>query len=173
MIIYNLFTFAHTLSNSFLLTTLSLFQFNRRGHEGLRMGPRHIPLNAAFMNGTVEGEDVWIPMTSILGGQERCGFGWNMFVECLAEGRGVSLPAGSIGAARSVVAGVGAYSRVRKQFRVPIAEFGGIQEGEFNFFSCRRFDFYVRLDSFSLFNSLAYYFSSQCVCWCSHGKSRK
>ena len=53
-----------------------------------------------------------------------------MFVECLAEGRGVSLPAGSIGAARSVVAGVGAYSRVRKQFRVPIAEFGGIQEGE-------------------------------------------
>lgn len=94
------------------------------------MGPRHIPLSAAFMNGTVEGEDVWIPMTSILGGQERCGFGWNMFVECLAEGRGVSLPAGSIGAARSVVAGVGAYSRVRKQFRVPIAEFGGIQEGE-------------------------------------------
>lgn len=82
------------------------------------------------MNGTVEGEDVWIPMSSILGGQERCGFGWNMFVECLAEGRGVSLPAGSIGAARSVVAGVGAYSRVRKQFRVPIAEFGGIQEGE-------------------------------------------
>jgi acyl-CoA dehydrogenase len=94
------------------------------------MGPRHIPLNAAFMNGTVEGENVWIPMTSILGGQERCGFGWNMFVECLAEGRGVSLPAGSIGAAKSVVAGVGAYARVRKQFRVPIAEFGGIQEGE-------------------------------------------
>ena len=89
-----------------------------RGHEGLRMGPRHIPLNAAFMNGTVEGENVWIPMTSILGGQERCGFGWNMFVECLAEGRGVSLPAGSMGA----------YARVRKQFRVPIAEFGGIQE---------------------------------------------
>jgi len=99
-----------------------------RGHDGLEMGKRHIPLSAAFMNGTVEGEDVWIPMTSILGGQERCGFGWNMFVECLAEGRGVSLPAGSIGAARTVVAGVGAYSRVRKQFRVPIAEFGGIQE---------------------------------------------
>lgn len=99
-----------------------------RGHDGLEMGKRHIPLSAAFMNGTVEGEDVWIPMSLILGGQERCGFGWNMFVECLAEGRGVSLPAGSIGAARTVVAGVGAYSRVRKQFRVPIAEFGGIQE---------------------------------------------
>jgi len=99
-----------------------------RDHPGLRMGKRHMPLNAAFMNGTVEGEDVWIPMSMVLGGQERCGFGWNMFVECLAEGRGVSLPAGSIGAARGVAAGVGAYARVRKQFRVPIAEFGGIQE---------------------------------------------
>lgn len=99
-----------------------------RGHEGLHMGRRHMPLNAAFMNGTVEGEDVWIPMDNILGGQERCGFGWNMFVECLAEGRGVSLPAGSIGAARTVCSAVGAYARIRKQFRVPIAEFGGIQE---------------------------------------------
>jgi len=93
------------------------------------MGPRHMPLNAAFMNGTVEGENVWIPMANILGGQDRCGFGWHMFVECLAEGRGVSLPAGSAGAGRAVVSAVGAYSRIRKQFRVPIAEFGGIQEG--------------------------------------------
>jgi alkylation response protein AidB-like acyl-CoA dehydrogenase len=99
-----------------------------RDHPGLRMGPRHMPLNAAFMNGTVEGEDVFIPMSMILGGQDRCGSGWQMFVECLAEGRGVSLPAGSVGAGRGVVTGVGAYSRVRKQFRVPIAEFGGIQE---------------------------------------------
>lgn len=40
-----------------------------RNHPGLRMGPRHMPLNSAFMNGTVEGDDVWIPMNSILGGQ--------------------------------------------------------------------------------------------------------
>mmetsp|Transcript_56366 Transcript_56366/g.136742 ORF Transcript_56366/g.136742 Transcript_56366/m.136742 type:complete len:811 (+) Transcript_56366:387-2819(+) len=99
-----------------------------RDHEGLRMGKRHMPLNAAFMNGTVEGDDVWIPMSNILGGQERCGMGWHMFVECLAEGRGVSLPAGSAGCGRGVVSAVGAYARVRKQFRVPIAEFGGIQE---------------------------------------------
>ncbi|KAL7566939.1 hypothetical protein ACA910_008660 [Epithemia clementina (nom. ined.)] len=99
-----------------------------RDHPGLRMGPRHMPLNAAFMNGTVEGENVWIPMSCILGGQERCGYGWHMFVECLAEGRGVSLPAGSVGAGRGVVGAVGAYTRIRKQFRVPIAEFGGIQE---------------------------------------------
>jgi len=99
-----------------------------RDHPGLTMGPRHMPLNSAFMNGTVVGDNVWIPMDSILGGQEQCGNGWKMFVECLAEGRGVSLPAGSAGAGRTVVGAVGAYSRVRKQFRVPIAEFGGIQE---------------------------------------------
>jgi alkylation response protein AidB-like acyl-CoA dehydrogenase len=99
-----------------------------RGHAGLDMGPRHLPMNSAFMNGTVKGDAVWIPMESILGGQTRCGYGWHMFVECLAEGRGVSLPAGAMGAARSVCAGVGAYTRVRKQFKVPIAEFGGIQE---------------------------------------------
>jgi len=99
-----------------------------RDHQGLKMGKRHMPLNAAFMNGTVEGDNVWIPMNNILGGQERCGFGWHMFVECLAEGRGVSLPAGSAGCGRTVVSAIGAYSRIRKQFRVPIAEFGGIQE---------------------------------------------
>lgn len=99
-----------------------------REHEGLRMGPRHVPLVSAFMNGTVEGDDVWIPMDHILGGQDKCGFGWHMFVECLAEGRGVSLPAGSVAAARGLVTGVGAYCRVRKQFKVPIADFGGIQE---------------------------------------------
>ena len=76
-------------------------------------------MNSAFMNGTVKGDGVWIPMESILGGQTRCGYGWHMFVECLAEGRGVSLPAGAMGAARSVAAGVGAYTRVRKQFKVP------------------------------------------------------
>merc|ERR1712232_579276 len=99
-----------------------------RGHPGLKLGPRHMPLNASFMNGTVEGKNVWIPMSMMLGGQKRCGFGWNMFVEALAEGRGVSLPAGAVGAARVVASACGAYTRVRKQFKVPIAEFGGIQE---------------------------------------------
>jgi acyl-CoA dehydrogenase len=40
----------------------------------------------------------------------------------------VSLPAGSVSAARLLNTAVGAYTRVRKQFKVPIAEFGGIQE---------------------------------------------
>jgi hypothetical protein len=92
------------------------------------MGPRHDPLVASFMNGTVTGKDVFIPMKSIIGGQTRCGFGWNMLMDCLAEGRSVSLPASAVGAAKASLNGVGAYARVRKQFRVPIAEMGGVQE---------------------------------------------
>ena len=99
-----------------------------RDHPGLVMGPRHDPLVASFMNGTVTGKDVFIPMKSIIGGQARCGFGWNMLMDCLAEGRSVSLPASAVGGAKLAVNGVGAYARLRKQFRVPIAEMGGVQE---------------------------------------------
>jgi len=99
-----------------------------RDHPGLEMGPRHDPLVASFMNGTVKGKDVFIPMEKIIGGQTRTGFGWNMLMDCLAEGRSVSLPASAVGAAKAAVSGVGAYARVRKQFRVPIAEMGGVQE---------------------------------------------
>jgi len=44
------------------------------------------------MNGTVKGQDVFIPMEKIIGGQERCGFGWNMLMDCLAEGRSGKTP---------------------------------------------------------------------------------
>lgn len=100
----------------------------KKGHPGLRIGDRHDPLAGAFMNGTVEGENVFIPMSELLGGQERAGFGWNMLMDCLAEGRGISLPALSVAAARGVVTSVGAYSRIRKQFKVSIADMEGIQE---------------------------------------------
>lgn len=99
-----------------------------RDHPGLHMGKRHDPLMAAFMNGPVTGTDVFIPMDCIIGGQTRCGFGWNMLMDCLAEGRSVSLPASAVGGAKLALNGVGAYARIRKQFRVPIAELGGVQE---------------------------------------------
>eukprot|EP00595_Chromulina_sp_UTEXLB2642_P002442 CAMPEP_0196763690 /NCGR_PEP_ID=MMETSP1095-20130614/4520_1 /TAXON_ID=96789 ORGANISM="Chromulina nebulosa, Strain UTEXLB2642" /NCGR_SAMPLE_ID=MMETSP1095 /ASSEMBLY_ACC=CAM_ASM_000446 /LENGTH=720 /DNA_ID=CAMNT_0042117379 /DNA_START=201 /DNA_END=2363 /DNA_ORIENTATION=- len=99
-----------------------------RDHPGLVMGKRHDPLVAAFMNGTVQGRDVFIPMDKLIGGQARCGFGWNMLMDCLAEGRSISLPASAVGATQLAVNALGAYARIRKQFRVPIAEMGGVQE---------------------------------------------
>lgn len=100
----------------------------KKGHPGLRIGDRHDPLSGSFMNGTVEGEDVFIPMTDLLGGQARAGFGWNMLMDCLAEGRAISLPALSVAAAKGVATSVGAYARIRKQFKVPIADMEGVQE---------------------------------------------
>ena len=57
-------------------------------------------------------------MEKIIGGQDRCGFGWNMLMDCLSEGRSVSLPASAVGAAKLAVTAVGAYARIRKQFKV-------------------------------------------------------
>lgn len=99
-----------------------------KGHPGMRIGDRHDPLMASFMNGTVEGENVFIPMKCLLGGQTRAGFGWNMLMDCLAEGRSISLPALSVSAAKGVSSTVGAYARIRKQFKVPIADMEGVQE---------------------------------------------
>jgi alkylation response protein AidB-like acyl-CoA dehydrogenase len=100
----------------------------KKGHPGLNIGHRHDPLTSSFMNGTVQGENVFIAMSDILGGQKRAGFGWNMLMDCLAEGRGISLPALSIASAKGISVTVGGYARIRKQFKVPIAEMEGVQE---------------------------------------------
>lgn len=99
-----------------------------RDHAGLEMGRRHDTLSVPFMNGPVTGEDVFIPMDKIIGGQTRVGYGWNMLMDCLAEGRSISLPASAVAGAQLSVNAVGAYSRIRKQFKVPIAQLEGIQE---------------------------------------------
>lgn len=102
--------------------------FAPAGIPGLQTGPRHDPLGAAFMNGTVKGDSFFVPMTCIIGGEEKAGMGWRMLMECLGEGRGISLPAGAIAGSKLSVLAVGGYARVRKQFKVPIASMQGVQE---------------------------------------------
>ncbi|MDX8395489.1 MAG: acyl-CoA dehydrogenase [Mariprofundaceae bacterium] len=96
--------------------------------QGVSIGRRHQPLNAAFMNGPNEGKDVFVPMDWIIGGQSEIGNGWRMLVERLAVGRGISLPSLSVGAGKLVTQTTGAYARVRKQFRTPIGKFEGVEE---------------------------------------------
>ncbi|MEE9303148.1 MAG: acyl-CoA dehydrogenase [Thiotrichaceae bacterium] len=95
---------------------------------GVEIGDRHFPLNAPFQNGPTKGVDVFIPMDWIVGGQQQVGKGWQMLVECLGEGRGISLPALSTGAAKMASRVTGAYARVRKQFGLPIGKFEGVEE---------------------------------------------
>ncbi len=95
---------------------------------GVRIGRRHYPLGLAFMNGPIQGEDVFVPLEAVIGGKDGVGRGWRMLMECLAAGRGISLPALSAAAARLACRDVGAYARVRRQFGLPLARFEGVQE---------------------------------------------
>ena len=95
---------------------------------GVNIGRRHFPLNIVFMNGPNSGKDVFIPMEYIIGGQDRIGQGWRMLMECLADGRSISLPALSVGSGKLLSRAVGAYSRIRRQFRMPIGRFEGVEE---------------------------------------------
>ncbi len=94
----------------------------------IEIGNRHNPLNIGFMNGTIRGIDIFIPMECVIGGEEKCGFGWNMLMESLGEGRGISLPAMSLATAKLCSFGVGGYARIRKQFNISIAEMEGVKE---------------------------------------------
>ncbi len=95
---------------------------------GVEIGRRHLPLNIPFMNGPNAGHDVFIPLDWIIGGRERIGQGWRMLMECLADGRSISLPALSTGAGKLCSRVTGAYARLRRQFRVPIGHFEGVEE---------------------------------------------
>jgi len=95
---------------------------------GVQVGRRHFPLNSAFQNGPTQGNAVFIPLEYIIGGTARIGQGWRMLMECLAAGRSISLPASATGGVKLAVRTSGAYSRVRKQFKLPIGKFEGIEE---------------------------------------------
>ncbi len=95
---------------------------------GIEIGRRHEPLNIPFQNGPIYGKDVFIPMDWIIGGQKRVGQGWRMLMESLAVGRSISLPALSAGAGKLSSRTIGAYSRIRRQFNLPIGKFEGVEE---------------------------------------------
>ncbi len=95
---------------------------------GVNIGRRHFPLNQAFMNGPNSGEDVFIPMEWIIGGQDMLGQGWRMLMESLSVGRGISLPSSGVASGKAASRFVGGYARVRKQFGLSIGKFEGIEE---------------------------------------------
>ncbi len=97
-------------------------------HDGVDIGRRHHPLDIAFQNGPNWGEDVFIPMDWIIGGRDQAGNGWRMLMNCLAAGRSISLPALGVAGTKFSARAMGAYARVRKQFKTPIGHFEGIEE---------------------------------------------
>jgi acyl-CoA dehydrogenase len=99
-----------------------------RDTPGVSIGRRHFPLNIAFQNGPILGEDVFVPLDAIIGGFAMAGQGWRMLVEQLSVGRCISLPSSAAGGAKAAVYATGAYARIRKQFNTPIGSFEGIEQ---------------------------------------------
>ena len=96
--------------------------------EGITIGRRHFPLNVPFQNGPTQGKDVFVPLDYIIGGSDMAGQGWRMLVECLSVGRAITLPSNSAGGVKSTALATGAYSRIRRQFKLPIGKMEGIEE---------------------------------------------
>jgi acyl-CoA dehydrogenase len=90
---------------------------------GMEIGRRHRPMDAAFMNGPIEGREVFIPMDWVIGGEPRVGQGWRMLMECLAAGRAISLPALGAAMQQTSLFVANGYGQVRG---LPIGRFDAI-----------------------------------------------
>ena len=95
---------------------------------GVHTGSRHDPISIPFQNGPVYGEDVFVPLDVIVGGAPYAGHGWQMLMERLGIGRGISLPSLSTAAAKLAARATGGYARIRQQFHLPVALFEGVEE---------------------------------------------
>ncbi|GDX35585.1 acyl-CoA dehydrogenase [Alphaproteobacteria bacterium] len=105
--------------------TCALIPYNT---PGVRQGRRHDPLATPFVNSPINGENVIITLDAIIGKEKGLGKGWQMLMECLSVGRGISLPATSSGGSKLVLRTVTAYGLIREQFGTPIAKFEGVEE---------------------------------------------
>ena len=96
---------------------------------GVVIGRRHDPLTIPFHNCPTQGKDVVVTIEdAVVGGLSGVGIGWNMLMDCLAAGRGISLPAQSTGGAKLAYRVASSHALVRKQFGVSIGKFEGLEE---------------------------------------------
>lgn len=96
---------------------------------GVVLGRRHDPLGVPFYNCPTQGKDVIISAEEdIIGGLDWAGRGWQMLMESLAAGRGISLPAQATGGSKLACMVTSAHAVNRQQFGVSIGAFEGVQE---------------------------------------------
>lgn len=104
--------------------TLALVESSQ---EGLLQNTFHNPNNAGFPNGTIKGTIV-IDTEQVIGGPDKIGEGWKMLMECLAVGRGVSLPATANGSSKFIIQTIMNYINIRKQFNMNIGDMEAVKE---------------------------------------------
>lgn len=97
--------------------------------KGVVIGRRHDPLGVPFHNCPTQGHNVEVDAEeAIIGGLKGIGQGWQMLMECLGAGRGVSLPAQAAGGTKLCARVAGNHSVIRKQFGTSIGKFEGVEE---------------------------------------------
>jgi acyl-CoA dehydrogenase len=96
--------------------------------QGVKQGRRHDALATPFINSPLDGENVIISIEAVIGGKDGLGKGWKMLMECLATGRGISLPSTSCGGSKLVARAVSGYCAIRQQFGTAIGKFEGVEE---------------------------------------------
>jgi acyl-CoA dehydrogenase len=97
--------------------------------KGVVIGRRHDPLGIPFHNCPTQGHNVEIEAEeAIIGGLKGAGQGWQMLMECLGAGRGISLPAQAAGGTKLCARVAGNHSVIRKQFGTSIGKFEGVEE---------------------------------------------
>ena len=89
----------------------------------------HDPMGVPIFNAPIRGENVVLEAEkAIIGGIKEAGNGWSMLMKCLTMGRGISLPALSVGIGKRSLWQTATHSVVRKQFGMSISKFEGVRE---------------------------------------------
>jgi acyl-CoA dehydrogenase len=114
----------HLLKNQKNGITLALVESSQ---PGLLQKTFHNPNNAGFPNGTIKGT-ILIDTNQVIGGPDKIGEGWKMLMECLAVGRGVSLPATANGTSKFITQSIMNYINIRKQFNMNIGDMEAVKE---------------------------------------------
>lgn len=96
--------------------------------KGVDNSRRHDPLGIPFVNSPLKGKNVVINIEDVIGGIDGIGHGWQMLVESLSIGRGISLPSVSLGGSKLALNVVASYTQIREQFGLSINHFEGIEE---------------------------------------------
>ena len=96
--------------------------------KGVDNSKRHDPLGIPFINSPLYGKNVIIDLENIIGETQGIGKGWQMLVESLSIGRGISLPSVSLGGSKLALNVVASYCQLREQFGLSINHFEGVEE---------------------------------------------